>query len=60
MNDAELDAYIHSAAALLGLTIRPAWHEPIRTNLAISLRMAAVVEEFALPDEADPAPVFTA
>jgi hypothetical protein len=33
---------------------------PIRANLEVSLRLARLVDEFALPDETEPAPVFTA
>jgi len=32
----------------------------VRTNLEISLRLAQLVDEFALPDETEPASVFAA
>lgn len=60
MNDADLDAYIDASAIALGLTIDPAWRDAVRANLAITFRLAGVVEEFPLPDEAEPAPVFAA
>jgi hypothetical protein len=60
MNDAELDAYIDSSAAVLGLTIAPEWRDAVRANLAITFRLAGVVADFELPDEAEPAAVFTA
>ena len=50
---------LDALAATLGITLRPEWHETIRTNLDISLRMATHVAEFDLDDEADLAPVFT-
>ena len=60
MTDAHLDAFIDASAALLGVTIEPDWRGPVRANLAVSLRMGALVMDFALPDDAEPAPVFTA
>jgi hypothetical protein len=56
----DLDAFIASGARLLGLTIRPEWRGAIRLHLAVSLGHARSVAEFPLPDEADPAPVFSA
>jgi hypothetical protein len=60
MTPADLDSLIDASAAVLGLTIAPAWREPVRANLAISLRMGALVLDFPLPDEAEPALVFSA
>jgi hypothetical protein len=58
--DAELDAYIDASSVVLGLTIAPEWRAAVRANLAVTFRLGAVVEEFELPDEAEPAPVFMA
>jgi hypothetical protein len=55
-----LDDLIRSAAQVLDLPIEPQWLATIKTNLEVNLRMAAFAAEFALPDEADPAPIFTA
>jgi hypothetical protein len=60
MPDASLDAYIAAAARVLDLPIDPAWQPAVRANLELTLRLAAVVAEFPLPDEADAAPVFEA
>jgi hypothetical protein len=60
MTDAELDAYIDASSVVLGLTIAPEWRAAVRANLAVTFRLGAVVEEFELPDEAEPAPVFVA
>jgi len=60
MTDAELDAFIDASAALLGLTVQPDWRAPVRANLAVTLRMGALVMDLPLPDEAEPAPVFRA
>ncbi len=55
-----LDAYIDAAGRALALPIDPAWKPAIRANLEVTLRLAAQVSEFPLPDEAEPAPVFKA
>jgi Protein of unknown function (DUF4089) len=55
-----IDDYIASAGAILGLPVEDAWKEAVRANLEVSLRMARLVDEFPLPDEAEPASVFTA
>ena len=60
MTDAQLDAYIDAAAALSGLVIAPEWRAAVRANLALCLRMAALVEAAPLDDAAEPAPVFRA
>lgn len=60
MTDADLDAYIDANATLLGLAIAPEWREAVRANLRVTLRMAGMVDGFALPDEIEPAPVFSA
>ena len=56
MNDPEIDAL----AAALGITLQPAWRDGVRTNLAVSLRLAAMVADFPLDDECDSAPIFRA
>jgi hypothetical protein len=55
-----LDEYIDAVARALALPIDPAWKPAVRANLEVSLRLARLVDEFALPDEAEPASVFTA
>jgi hypothetical protein len=60
MADDDLDAFIAAGTALLDLPIQPAWQAAIRMHLAISLDHARNVLAFPLPDEADPAPVFSA
>jgi hypothetical protein len=55
-----LDDYIDAVAKALGLPVEDAWRPAIRANLEVSLRLARLVDEFALPDEAEPASVFTA
>ena len=55
-----LDDYIDAVAKALALPVEEAWRPAVRTNLDVSLRLARLVDEFALPDETEPAPVFTA
>lgn len=55
-----IDDYIASIAAALGLPIEDEWKGAVRANLEVSLRMARLVDEFPLPDEAEPASVFAA
>jgi Protein of unknown function (DUF4089) len=59
-NTDRLDELIAAAADTLALPIDPAWQPAVRTHLEITLRFARLVEEFELPDEAEPAPVFRA
>ena len=56
--DGSLDAYIDAAAAALGIPVDPAWKPAVRMNLATTLTLAALVEAFPLPEEAEPAPVY--
>jgi len=60
MTETELDAYIDASTVVLGLTIASEWRAAVRANLAVTFRLGAVVGEVELPDEAEPAPVFTA
>jgi hypothetical protein len=55
-----LDAMVAASAEALGLPVDPAWRPNVRFNLGLILRFAALVEEFPLPDDAEPAPVFHA
>ena len=55
-----LDDYIDAAARALGLRIEDAWRPAVRANLDVSLKLARMVDEFSLPDEAEPASVFEA
>jgi Protein of unknown function (DUF4089) len=60
MTSTELDEFITASARALDLEIDPAWYPAIRGNLEVTFRLAAVVAEFKLPDDAEPAPVFRA
>ncbi len=56
----QLDDYIDAVAKALALPVEDAWRPAIRANLEVSLRFARLVEEFALPDETEPASVYSA
>jgi|SRR5262245_14438231 hypothetical protein len=56
----QLDQFISIAAQGLGLRVEKSWMKPVRANLRVTLDLVAMVAEFPLPDDAEPAPVFRA
>ena len=59
-NPSDLDAYIDSAAQALGLTVETGWKPAVCANLEVTFKLAALVAEKELPDDAEPAPIFKA
>ena len=59
-DDETLTEFMRGGAKLLGLPLDPSWETSIRGHLRVTLRHAALVDAFELPDEAEPAPVFRA
>jgi len=55
-----LDNYIDAAAQALGLPLEERWKPAVKTNLETTLGHAAMVDQFKLPDDHEPAPVFRA
>jgi hypothetical protein len=55
-----LDDFIIASARALSLTIDKAWIPEVRSNLEVTLRHGALVAAYALPDDAEPAPIFKA
>ena len=55
-----IDGLVTASAQALGLTIEPAWYNSVKFNLQLILHFAALVDEFPLPDDTEPAPVFHA
>jgi hypothetical protein len=55
-----LDDFIDAAARALALPVEDAWKPAVKANLEVSLKLARLVDEFALPDEAESASVYTA
>jgi 1-carboxybiuret hydrolase subunit AtzG-like protein len=60
MSADKLDDYIDAVATAMALPVEDAWRPAIRANLEVSLRLARLVDEFALPDETEPASVYSA
>jgi hypothetical protein len=55
-----LDNLVDAAARALDLSIAPAWRGAVKANLAVSFALAELFADFPLPDDAEPAPVFSA
>ncbi len=55
-----LDDYIDVVGKALALPIEDAWKPAVRANLEVSFKLAKLVDEFPLPDETEPASVYTA
>jgi hypothetical protein len=55
-----LDNYIDAVASALALPVEDAWRPAVRANLEVSLRLAKLVDEFPLPDETEPASIYSA
>lgn len=55
----DADAIIEAMAPLLGLVVSEASRDAVKTHLEIAARYAALLEEAALGDYEEPAPVFT-
>jgi Protein of unknown function (DUF4089) len=55
-----LDEFVAAAARALALPLEPEWKAAVKANLAVTLKHAAFVGEFDVPDDAEPAPVFKA
>jgi hypothetical protein len=54
------DALIDTGAQTLGIPLRPEWKAEVKVQLQVILRQGALVAEFPLPDDTEPAPVFEA
>src|SRR4029079_10863971 len=55
-----LDDFIDAVAKALALPVEEAWRPAVRANLEVSLRLARLVDEFALPHATEPASVYSA
>jgi hypothetical protein len=55
-----IDVLVEAGARALGLPFDAAWHAGIKFNLQLILHHAALVDEFPLLDDAEPAPVYHA
>jgi hypothetical protein len=57
-SDFDADALIAAMAPLLGLVVGDASRGPVKTHLEIAARYAALMEEAALDEQEEPAPVY--
>jgi hypothetical protein len=55
-----IDLFIMAGTQGLRLPLDPAWYGGVKFNLGLIMRLAALVDEFPLPDDAEPGPVFHA
>ena len=55
-----LDDYIDAVGKAMALPMDESWRPAVKANLQVSLRLAKLVDEFPLPDEAESASVFSA
>ncbi|MGA8615242.1 MAG: DUF4089 domain-containing protein [Xanthobacteraceae bacterium] len=55
-----VDGLVAASAQALALSIEPAWYGGVKFNLQLILRLGALVDQFPLPDDTEPAPVFHA
>src|SRR5262249_52136409 len=55
-----LDSFVDAAAHALDLKLEPAWKSAVKTNLEVTLALAALFADFPLPDDAEPAPTSSA
>lgn len=59
-DEAKLDAFVETGAALAGLTIDPAYRAGVKLNLNATVNAAKLGLCYELEDDAEPAPVFRA
>jgi hypothetical protein len=55
-----IDAMVTAGAVALKLPLDPAWRGGVKFNLGLILRLGALVDGFAFPDDTEPGPVFHA
>jgi hypothetical protein len=53
-------ALVTAMAKTLGLPLEAGWREGVTFNLGLILRLGGLVDEFALSDDTEPAPVYRA
>jgi hypothetical protein len=51
---------VTAAIHALALPIEASWHAGVTFNLQLLFKHAALIDEFSLPDDTEPAPVFRA
>ena len=51
---------VKSGESCYRVTLDPSWEASVKFNLQLILRHAALVDDFSLPDDAEPAEIFHA
>ena len=54
----ETYAWIRASATMLNIPLDQAWMPAVKSNVDVTFRLAALVDEFPLPDELEQAPVY--
>jgi len=55
-----ISTLVAAAGQALALPMDASWHSGVTFNLQLLFKHAALVDEFSLPDDSEPAPVFRA
>jgi hypothetical protein len=55
-----VEALVVANAAALGISLEAGWRKGVIFNFGLIMRQAALVDEFPLSDDAEPAPVYRA
>ena len=55
-----VETLVTAAGQALALPVDPSWRAGVTFNLQLLLKHAALIGDFPLPDDAEPAPVFRA
>jgi hypothetical protein len=55
-----IGSLVAAASQTLALPIEASWHSGVTFNLQLLFKHAARIDEFSLPDDIEPAPVFRA
>jgi 1-carboxybiuret hydrolase subunit AtzG-like len=56
----DVDSFVDAAVRALDLKLEPAWKGAVKTNLEVTLALAALFADFPPSDDAELAPVFSA
>jgi hypothetical protein len=58
MPEPDPEAILSALLPATGIPMDPAWREAVATNLRVAAGIARALQDFPLPDEVEPAPVF--
>jgi hypothetical protein len=58
MPEPDPEAILSALLPATGIPMDPAWREAVAANLRVAASIARALQDFPLPDEVEPAPVF--